>query len=251
MAPFYAASRPVTVAIELLNWLTDHGIELAELDQAHLDVWQATGPSTRLMADRFLSWAIKTRLVHPGLKIQAHRRGTSPRMSADAQEQAVQRVVHTDEFSPRERAAAILVLVFAQQIEDVARLTWNDVKLTDELTTVNVGSIEIALPDPLDEPWRQLAANPGHDLTAAHPNSNWVFRGRTPGRHVHPDHLRQRLRQIFSARAARLGTLHELTKTTAVAILAEALGYSPTTIERHAVDSATTYARYVAAIDAR
>ena len=32
-----------------------------------------------------------------------------------------------------------------------------------------------------------------------------------------------------------------------MAILAEALGYSPATIERHAVDSAAAYARYVAA----
>jgi hypothetical protein len=33
-----------------------------------------------------------------------------------------------------------------------------------------------------------------------------------------------------------------------VAILAEALGYAPSTIERHAVDSATAYTRYIAAI---
>jgi hypothetical protein len=32
-------------------------------------------------------------------------------------------VVHTDELTPRDRAAAILVLVFAQQIEKVVRLT--------------------------------------------------------------------------------------------------------------------------------
>jgi hypothetical protein len=29
---------------------------------------------------------------------------------------------------------------------------------------------------------RELAATPGNDLTAAHPNSNWVFRGYAPGR---------------------------------------------------------------------
>jgi hypothetical protein len=30
----------------------------------------------------------------------------------------------------------------------------------------------------------QLAV-PGNALTAAHPNSNWVFRGYSPGRHIH------------------------------------------------------------------
>jgi len=245
---FLRSKQTVNVAIEFLNWLTDHGIELGVLEQEHLDAWQADGPSTRLLTDRFLSWAIKTRLVRPDLKIQRHRRGTSPRMNAMDQEQAVQRVVHSDELSPRDRAAAILVLVFGQQIEDVVGLTWNDFKVTDDLVTVRIGAIEIALPDPLDGPWRELATNPRNDLTAAHPNSNWVFRGYSPGRHIDASYLRSRLRQVFSTRAARLGTLHELTKLTPVAILAEALGYSAATIERHAVDSATAYARYVGAV---
>ena len=84
---------------------------------------------------------------------------------------------------------------------------------------VRIGAIEITLPCPLDEPWRELAVNPGNDLTAAHPDSNWVFRGYSPGRHIDASHLRNRLRHVFSTRAARLGTLHELTKLAPVAIL--------------------------------
>lgn len=104
-----SSKQSVTVAIDLLNWLTDHTIELADLQQDHLDAWQATGPFTRLFADRFLGWATKTRLADRDLKIQPHRRGTSPRMTANDQDQAIQRVVHTDELTPRDRAAAILV----------------------------------------------------------------------------------------------------------------------------------------------
>ena len=193
-------------------------------------------------------WAIKTRLVRPDLEIQHHRRRTSPRMSAADQEQAVNRVLHTDELTARDRAAAILVLVFGQQIEGLVGLTWNDVDVTEDLVAVRIGAVEIVLPDPLDEPWRELAATPGNDLTAAHPNSNWVFRGYSPGRHIDPGHLRTRLRGGFGTRAARLGTLHELTRLAPVAIIAEALGYSPATIERHAVDSAAAYARYVVAV---
>lgn len=68
----------------------------------------------------------------------------------------------------------------------------------DEIVTVRMGKIDIALPDPLDQPWRELAANPGNDLTASHPNSNWVFRGYSPGRHIDPAHLRVRLCDVFS-----------------------------------------------------
>ncbi len=50
---------------------------------------------------------------------------------------------------------------------------------------------------------------------------------------------------MFSTRAARRGTLHEITEATPIPIIAEVLGYSPATIERHAVASASTYARYI------
>lgn len=195
---FLRSKQTVTVAIEFLNWLAEHSIELAELEQEHLDTWQATGPSTRLITDRFLRWAIRTRLVKPDLTIQRHRRGTSPRMSATEQERAVERVVYSEELSARDRAAAILVLVFGQQIEDVVGLTWDNVKVTDDLVTVRVGAVEIALPEPLDSPWRELATNPGHSLTAAHPKSTWVFRGNSPGRHIGAGHLRTRLRVVFA-----------------------------------------------------
>ncbi|BCW63278.1 hypothetical protein [Arthrobacter sp. StoSoilB22] len=244
---FLRAKQEVTVAIDLLNWLTNHGIKLPELQQSHLDVWQAEGPTTRRIAERFLKWAIKTKAAPAGLTIIPHRRGTSPRLPKAGQDQALHHIIHTDELETRDRAAAILILVFGQQAENIARLTWDDVSVTDELVTVQLGTLQIALPDPLAQPWRELAANPGHELTAAHPNTKWVFRGASPGRHIHPGHLTTRLSKLFSTRAARLGTLHELTKLAPVAIIAETLGYSPTTIERHATDSAAAYAQYIAA----
>jgi integrase len=243
---FLRSKQTVTVAIEFLNWLHDHGIELDEVRQEHLDAWLADGPSTRRFVDRFIPWAIKCRLVDPDLSIARHRRGTSPKLPKPEQDAAVERVVHTDELNARDRAAAILVIVFGQHIEDVIQLTWDDVTVTDDVVKVRLGKTEFALPSPLDEPMRQLAAAPCN-LTASHPNSNWVFRGYSPGRHIHGSSLRQRLKVVFSTRAARLGTLHELTKLGPVPIIADALGYHPATIERHAIGSASTYAEYVAA----
>jgi len=133
------------------------------------------------------------------------------------------------------------VLVFGQQIEDVVQLTWNDVNVTEELVTIRLGSIDIALTDPLDGPWRQLATRPGFDMTAAHPCSPWVFRGYSPGHPQKP--AKRHLQHPCSAprHAARTG------KAGSGGGHREALGYSPATIERHAAASAATYARYVAA----
>ncbi|WP_457967282.1 Fis family transcriptional regulator [Arthrobacter sp. D1-29] len=243
---FLRAKQSVTVAIDLLNWLTEHDTELTEVNQAHLDRWQAEGPTTRGIASRFLDWAIRTSLIDPSLKLQPHRRGTSPRLDAARQTEVVHSLSHTTDMNPRDRAAAILVMVFGQQVSDIVQLTWDNVTVTEELVTITLGTVEIALREPLDEPWRELAASPTHDQTAAHPNSNWVFRGGSPGRHLQASTLAQRLSTAFSSRAARLGTLHELTKLAPVAIIAEALGYSPATIERHAIDSSANYAQYIA-----
>lgn len=245
---FLRSKQTVTVTIEFLNWLTDRDVLIGDLSQPDLDAWQSEGPSTREFAIRFLAWAITTKLVAVDLTMTPHRRGTSPKMSAEAQQDAVDSITSNQPaLNPRDRAAAILVLVFGQQIDRVVKLTWDCVIVSDELVTVTLGDIAVALPAPLDEPFRYLAGERAN--TAAHPATNWVFRGYVPGQHINPGHLRNRLKSTFGTRAARLGTLHELTKLAPAAILADTLGYSPATIERHAVASAATYAQYISAID--
>lgn len=179
--------------------------------------------------------------------MQPHRRGTADKLPSVEQTAAVQAVVHHDDLTARDRLAGILVLVLGQQVEDVVRLTWNDATVTDDLATITLGKAPITLPPPLDEPLRQLLEEPGHGRTAAHPHSPWIFRGRSPGHHLGAAHLRQRLKTVCSTRAARLGTLAELARTSPIPVLAEILGYHQTTLERHAVASANAHSRYIAA----
>lgn len=244
---FLRSKQTVTVAIDFLNWLSDRGVTIDDLQQSDLDLWQADGTTTREIASRFLQWLKKNKLAPKDLTMTPHRRGTSPKLDADGQQDAIDRVT-TEAIEPREKCAAILVLVFAQPISRVARLLWRDVTISDELVTVQLGSIAIALPPPLDEPWRALATSLQNRQTAAQPHAHWVFPGRKPGQPINPGHLRQRLRGIFEARAARLGTIHELTKLAPVAILADTLGYAPSTVELHAIASTAQYAEYMGTV---
>ncbi|MFH5877246.1 hypothetical protein [Arthrobacter sp. NA-172] len=59
-----------------------------------------------------------------------------------------------DVLDARDRAAAILILVFGQQVENIARLTWDDVTITDELVIIHLGTIQI-VPDP----WTSLGGD--------------------------------------------------------------------------------------------
>jgi hypothetical protein len=89
----------------------------------------AGGPTTRLIADRFLNWAIKNRLGRSGPTIPKHRRGASRWLGTADQETALTEVVDGGDLSSLDRAAATLILVFGQQIEDVVALTCEDVSV--------------------------------------------------------------------------------------------------------------------------
>jgi hypothetical protein len=175
-----------------------------------------------------------------------HRRGTAPRLPIGQQNAVIEKVVHQQTLHPRDRFAAILIIVFAQRAENIAALTWDKITITAESVTVDLAGTPIDMPTPLDEPIRMLAAANYNGQTAAHPNSPWVFRGYRPGTHLTPTHLRTRLRLLLAALESRLGTLNQLTQTTPIAILAEMLGYHPQTLEAHARASASTYGRYIA-----
>jgi hypothetical protein len=94
---------------------------------------------------------------------------------------------------------------------------------------------------------RQLAAAPGNDLTPSHPEQQLGVSRLLP-RQPH-----SRLKPAEQAQVrlqhprGRLSTLHELTKLDPVPIIADALGYHPSTIERHAIGSASMYAESSAA----
>ena len=242
---FLRAKQVTTVAIEFCNWLTEQGAPLADATQADVDTWIAEGTTTRLILAWFLTWTRAAQITNPALTVARHRRGTAPRLSHHAQVCALDRVVNGSELPVRNRLAAVLVLVFAQPIERIANLRWDDIKLTHDAVIVEIAGMPIHLNEPLDAPVRELAGNAQHARTAAHPDSPWVFRGTMPGAHITAMHLRQELRPLFSSLAARLGTLTELSRQTPVAILAEALGYKPGTLEKHAAASAADYGRYV------
>ncbi|ROP66759.1 Fis family transcriptional regulator [Curtobacterium sp. PhB115] len=245
---FLRAKQSITVGVDFLNWLTEHHVTFVDTTQGDVDRWLTSGPSTRQFIDRLIPWAQSARLINRDLIVPRHRRGTAPRMSASDQASATERLVHTDELSPRDRAIGILVLVFGQQLRKSLELRWSDITVNEDTVCVRLGSIDLELPPPLDAPWRELLTEPVNLRTASHPSSDWVFTGQSPGRPINPGHIATHLRDVFSARAARLGALHELSKLGPVPIVAEALGYSPETIEAHRVDSGSTYAQYVGAV---
>lgn len=245
---FLAGKQTVTVAVDFLNWLTSEQIALKDLGQDDLDAWATGGTSTRLHAERFLNFARRVRLVDTDLMMRPHKRGSSRVLSLAEQQAASEHALDGTAMTARDRVAATLILVFGQQVEEVTAIRWRDVTISTSDVIVRLGGKSLRVPEPFDTAWRELRATPSNSNTAANANSSWVFPGQKPGLAVNPGHLANRLREHFEARAARLGTLNELTKLAPVVIIADGLGYSSTTLEAHAVESGATYARYLASV---
>jgi hypothetical protein len=122
----------------------------------------------------------------------------------------------------------------------------DDVAATGDVVTVRLGKTEFALL-PLGRAHAPTRCHAGKRPHRVPPEQHLGVPRLLP-RATHPRlQPAERLKTVFSTRAARLGTLHELTKLGPVPIIADALGYHPSTIERHAVGSAAVYSQYIAA----
>lgn len=244
---FLRAKQDTTVAIDFLNWLHQHGYRLDSLNQAQYEEWKTGGTSTRLIATRFLNWAMKIRLT-PTWDEPYAKSSSGPRLSSQAQDRIIEEITRSEKLPVRDQAVGILVLIFAQQIEKICLLTYDDLKITKSTVRIRLGKIDMDLPPPLDEPFRALAANPMHHQTAAHHNSKWLFPSTKPGRPLGAGYLSNRIKKLLPARAARLGSLKMLSALAPAPIIAEALGYNVQTVEAARIESGDKYARYIGAI---
>src|SRR4029453_13963197 len=59
------ARQQVRAAAAFLTWLRSRGTTLAGCDQHDSDEWFATGPSTRVFARRFITFAVQRRICRP------------------------------------------------------------------------------------------------------------------------------------------------------------------------------------------
>ena len=245
---FLRSKQAITVAVDFLNWMDAEGIELADLGQDDIEAWATGGSTTRLIAERFLNWARKSDLVNRDLEMPKHRRGTARRLALVEQQETTRRVLDPEVLTPRDRAVAVLVLVFGQQLEHLVHLKWRDVRVFPYSVEISLGGDWMRIPQPFDEVWRELHASPTNAQTAAHPAGDLVFPGFKPGQPINPGFLADKIKATIQARAARLGALDELSKLSPVTIVADALGYSPRTLEIYAIDSGATYARYLGVV---
>jgi hypothetical protein len=218
--------QQVRGAVALLDWLDARDLTLGACGQADLDEWlSGSGIPRRRDAGHFVRWAARQRLTR--VSFPAVRwRGPVRALDDEARWDAARRLLHDEKANARDRLAGLLVLLYAQPVARVSRLTAGHVTASGTTVQIRLGTAPITLPEPVAGLARQLLdGKRGHATTGAGDPSPWLFPGGQPGRPVSSGHLGQRLKDLgIQPGQARSTALFQLASELPAALLARMLG---------------------------
>jgi hypothetical protein len=218
--------RHIRAAITLLDWLTGRGLDLAGARQGDLDTWLASDHATHHgEAGNFVRWARRQKLT--SLDFAATKwDGPTGVIDAEARWRHARRLLHDDTVKPEDRVAGLLLLLYAQGLAAISRLTLDHVDAGEQHVRLRLGREPIVLPEPLDALVLQLVASRrGLAALGDQGNSRWLFPGGQPGQPISACQLGERLRKLeLRPGPARSTALFGLAAELPAALLARLLG---------------------------
>jgi hypothetical protein len=244
-----SAKAKLKAAYALLDFLAGRHRSIADCGQADLDAWGAgCSASRRKDAQSFFSWAVRHDLT-PSLRYPPRPAPRDPNVVfGDGDWTLARRLLHDEGFEPRDRVAALLVLLYAQTPARISRLAADDVAVTETSVRLQLGVTPLIVPAPMADHVRALLDNqpptsPGKIAGA----TRWLFPGHRPGRPVNAMALAARLRELgVRTSTDRPAALAHITATTPAVIVADLLGVSAQTAVAWAEAAGRTRAEYVA-----
>lgn len=222
-----------------------HQRTAATCTQQDVDEWLATGPTTRTAIRTFFVVAKKARL-NTAVTIQHRPAKTSPSLSQDQRLAWIHELLAGTSESLPYRVAGMLLLLYAQPLVKVVTFRTSVVDDGDAGMSITLGSHPTDVPEPFASLLREHLATRPNLRTGAGPESPWLFPGTLAGRHLHPNTVMDRLRDLgVNLLGARNRAIGELVLECPPSIVADALGYSYQVAFLHAGKTAEPWARYV------
>jgi len=223
-----AARQRFLAAQRFLVWLERAGTAAGECGQAEIDSWLSGGPRSRFEIREFVVWAVGAGAMSDvEAPPKTWREGTG--IDEDERWAIVRRLLHDDSIDIVDRVAGLFVLLFAQQLTTLSRLTVDDVVVEDDQVSVRFGPDPAELPDPLGALVLRLRSERG-GRSVGSPSTNWLFRGQRPGQPMSASWLGQRLSRVgLRVGAGRRAALMQLAAELHATVLADKLGIAPRT----------------------
>ncbi|MEV5086119.1 hypothetical protein AB0K74_48200 [Streptomyces sp. NPDC056159] len=178
--------QEITQAGAFLAQLAGRGRTIERCQQADLDAWHTEKLATRRPAQTFLRWCMRTgRMPRLALPPQVVNQDQTP-LHQHHRLAVLRRVLNDDSLPLRARIAAALVLLYAQPVTRIVRLTTNDVIDDGTTVTVRLGDPPSPLPEPVGYVGVPHGGSAGVDIRQMFNRNVAVRGGVAPARHYIP-----------------------------------------------------------------
>lgn len=226
-------------AVTFLDWADARGIPLKDLRQADVDAFYIGHLTCQQQAIRdFITWAVRHGHL-PRVEVPVMRFAKGPGITQAERLALIKRFVTSDELHPHLRTAACLMLLYAQPLSRVLRLTPGDVLREGGTVSLLLGNP----PSPVPEPFASML----EELAAACAGKGWLFPGTNPRQ---PRDYRSFYIALHQAglpmRDVRTTALRQLVTQAPAPVVADALGFHQTTTTRQFTAAGGTWSRYAA-----
>jgi hypothetical protein len=242
---FHNARRRFGAAARFLGWLASNDITPAAMTQPDLDTWWLhANVSQRQAIVAFWNWATVNGHL-PKLHLARLRFNPGIAMT-QAERLDLIRACMSNEDTPIDlRVAVILMLLYAQPLTRILRLTVDDITHDNEQLVIRFGEPASPVPEPFATLLLTLVGDRFEPATATRGTSRWLFPGGVPGQPRNRETFYRRVRSLgFPIRAARVSTLRQLVLDAPAPVVATALGFHQTTTTRQATNAGGTWSRY-------
>lgn len=250
--PLTAASRrgfsaQVNHATQFLGWLTERDLTPGTCGQADIDAWIVGHRAhARLSLRPFLSWCMANKLTR---RFRLPTVVVPPATPLPQPERVdlIGRVLTEHDQPLRSRIAAAIVLLYAQPLSRVVRLTTDDVIRHGDQVLLRLGEPPSPVPGPVSALLLQWIDQRTNMNTATNRDSSWLFPGRRARQPMHPETLGALVRALgVPTVAGRVGAIHQHVLDMPAPVVADALGYHHVTTTKIAAHAAASWSRYAA-----
>ena len=158
------------------------------------------------------------------------------------------RRLHSDAgLDPTERVIGLLILLYAQSLSRITRLTIDDITIADGEMLIRLGDPSAPVPAPFDQIISHYLAARPNLTTATNRDSRWLFPGRRAGQPLHPTSIRSRLQRLEIPNLnGRSRALREMLLQAPPSVVAGMLGYAAGRAEVIAAEAGATWQHYAA-----
>ncbi|MGW7008269.1 hypothetical protein ACWGCW_37160 [Streptomyces sp. NPDC054933] len=251
--------RAETVRVEirnvarLLEWLHDGGTTLATCTQDQVDAWLSEGPTTRATVRAFLLWTSRRCHSRPLTAPVISHYFTARTIGKDQRWALVRHLVHDEQLQVADRAAGLLLLLFAQPVGRISRLTTEHIVDRGDTLALKLGRVPVEIPAPLDDLIRQLAKRRnGRAATVPLEEPKWLFHSIYPGQPMDPHTLGRRLKAIgVPPQLACHASLMDIASELPAFVISRLLGFHQSTGDNWTRESQGFGADYAAEVSRR